>query len=66
MKIINGVLDKSKLDKGILGFTKSAIRIALWSIGIVIIADSVGINTASLVTILGVVSLHYHFHFKIL
>lgn len=57
MKIVGGILEKSKLDNGIRGFTRSAVRIAMWSIGIVIIADSVGINTASLVTILGVVSL---------
>jgi small conductance mechanosensitive channel len=57
MKLSAKILEKSNLDKGIRGFTKSAIRIALWSIAIVIIADSVGINTASLVTILGVVSL---------
>lgn len=56
-KVSERVLVKTKLDAGIKGFLKSAIKILLWGIAIIIIADSVGVNTASLVTILGVVSL---------
>ena len=58
------ILDKSKLDKGVQGFARSAIKIALWAISIIIIADSVGINTASLVTVLGVVSLALSLSFQ--
>lgn len=57
MKLSQRVLEKSKLDKGVQGFTKSAIKIILWTIAIIMITDSVGIDTTSLVTILGVVSL---------
>lgn len=64
VKITNGILDKSKLDKGVQSFTKSAVKIVLWSIAIIIAADMVGINTASLVTILGVVSLALSLSFQ--
>jgi small conductance mechanosensitive channel len=64
VKIANKILDKSKLDKGIGGFVKSSIKIVLWSIAIIIAADMVGINTASLVTLLGVVSLALSLSFQ--
>lgn len=57
LKILDGVLDKTHLDKGIKGFAKSAIKIALWVIAIIFIADSLGVNTASLVALLSVASL---------
>ena len=57
LKIVDRVLLKSKLDGGIKSFTKSASKIILWAIAIIFIADSLGVNTASLVTVLGVVGL---------
>ena len=57
LKFVKQVFEKTNLDKGIQSFGQSAIRIALWAITIIIIADAFGIDTASLVTVLGVASL---------
>ena len=63
-KIADKILEKTKLEKGIAGFLKSAINIILWCLTIIFIADSLGVNTASLVTILGVVSLALSLSFQ--
>jgi len=58
MKVLGGILDKSKrLDGTIRGFVKTACRIALWVLAILIVADSLGIDTASLVAAVSVVGL---------
>lgn len=57
MKVGTNILDKTKLDSSIKSFVRSAIKIGLWALTIVFVADSLGVNTASLVTVLGVVSL---------
>lgn len=57
LKISDGVMEKTKLDKGIQGFAKSAIKIGLWVLTLIFIADSLGVNTASLVALLSVASL---------
>ncbi|MBQ8806321.1 MAG: mechanosensitive ion channel [Bacteroidaceae bacterium] len=57
VKVSGKLLSKSKLDKGVTGFISSAVKIALWCFTIILVADSVGVNTSSLVTVLGVVSL---------
>lgn len=56
-KIAENILEKSKLDGGIKSFSKSAMRIILWIFTIILVADSVGVNTTSLVAVLSVVSL---------
>ena len=63
-KIADKLLERSKLDKGVSGFLKSSLKIALWCLTIIFVADSVGVNTASLVTILGVVSLALSLSFQ--
>lgn len=57
LKISDGVMEKTKLDKGIQGFAKSAIKIGLWVLTLIFIADSLGVNTASLVALMSVASL---------
>ena len=58
MKLINLALDKSRhIDSTLKSFLRTALRIALWALAIVIIADSLGIPTASLVTVLGIAGL---------
>ena len=57
VKLADGILNKSKLNKGIQGFAKSAIKIIIWCIAIMIAAEMVGIDTSSVVTLFGVVSL---------
>ena len=57
LKMVNQIFNKSNLDKGIQTFGKSAIRIVCWALAIIIIAGSIGVDTASLVAVLGVASL---------
>lgn len=62
MRILNSLigkmLDKStKIDKTICGFIKTAARILLWALAIIIVCDSLGISTTSLVALLSVVTL---------
>ena len=59
LKILNKIFEKSKLDKGIQGFFKQLVRISIYVIGIIMAAQSLEINTSSLVTLLGVVSLAF-------
>ena len=57
LKLVKQVFEKTNLDKGIQSFGQSAIKIALWAITIIIVAGAFGVDTASLVTLLGVASL---------
>lgn len=59
LKIANALFEKTNLAEGIKGFAKSAIKIVLWVLTIIFIAESLGVNTASLVTVLGVASLAF-------
>ena len=56
-KALKKALAKSKLEKGLCGFLSSALRIALWAVSVVIVAGSLGIDTASLVAVLSVAGL---------
>lgn len=57
LNISGKLMSKTKLDVGIQGFAKSAIKIALWVLTLIFVADSLGVNTASLVALLSVASL---------
>lgn len=57
MKAADGLFTKTKLNEGITGFARSVVKIALWALTIIIVAESLGINTASLVAIVSVASL---------
>lgn len=59
LKILDKIFEKSRLDYGIQGFFRQIVRISLYIIGIIMAAQSLGINTSSLVTLLGVVSLAF-------
>lgn len=55
---VGKLLDKSKkLDGTLKGFVKTALKILLWALAIIIVADSLGIDTASLVALLSVAGL---------
>lgn len=59
LKILNKIFENSKLDIGIQGFFRQFVRIALYVIGVIMAAQSLGVNTSSLVALLGVVSLAF-------
>ncbi len=57
MKAIDQIQRRSKLDKTINSFIRSAIKVGLWIIALIIVADKLGIQTTSLVTLIGVAGL---------
>ena len=57
LRASKNLFNKSKFDKGIQTFSMSAIRIVLWVLAVIMIAGAFGVDTASLVTVLGVASL---------
>ena len=52
-KIIHIAFAKSNADKGVAQFTESFVRIALYAVLIMFIATSFGVDTASVVAVLG-------------
>ncbi len=59
LKLFVRGLQKSKLERGMHTFLKQVMRILLYFILILIVAESLGINTTSLVALLSVVSLAF-------
>ena len=56
--IVGKALDKSKkIDNTLRGFVTSAIKAALWVIALIIVANALGIDTASLVAVVGIIGL---------
>ena len=56
--VVGKMLDKSKKLEGTLkGFVKTALKIVLWALAIIIVAGSLGIDTASLVAVLSIAGL---------
>lgn len=62
IKILTSVVDRlldrtNKLDGTLKGFVKTALKIVLWALAIIIVAESLGINTASLVAVVSIAGL---------
>lgn len=57
MKFVDRLLERTKLEKGIITFTKSVLNIGLWFLTIIFVVDWLNINTAPLVALLSVVTL---------
>ena len=56
--VVEKALDKSKkIDNTLRGFVTSAIKAALWVIALIIVANALGIDTASLVAVVGIIGL---------
>lgn len=55
--IVKKVLARSKSDSAIQGFIRSGLKFVLWLVALIIIASTLGLNTASLVAVLSVVGL---------
>ena len=56
-KILDKLLDRSKLDGTIKGFLRTAVKVLLWALAIVIVAGALGIKTASLVAVISIAGL---------
>ena len=62
IKIITTIVEKAlnkskKIDNTLRGFVTSAIKAALWVIALIIVANALGIDTASLVAVVGIIGL---------
>ena len=57
LKVASGLMNKCHMDEGIAGFVKKALKILLWILTIIITAESLGVDTTSLVALVSVVSL---------
>lgn len=57
LRIVDHIQERSKLDQTINSFIRSGIKVALWIIAIIIVAGKLGIETTSLVTLVGVAGL---------
>ena len=55
--IVNKALGKSKIDNTLRGFVNSAVKAALWALALIIVANALGIDTASLVAVVGIIGL---------
>jgi small conductance mechanosensitive channel len=51
------LLKRSKLEPGLKGFIQSAVSVLLWCLAIIMVADSLGVKTTSLVAALSVAGL---------
>ncbi len=56
-KLSEGIFAKLNINNGILGFARTAVKVALWALTIIIVAETLGIDTTSLVAVVSVVSL---------
>lgn len=56
-KVAGRALEKTKLDNSVKHIAQTAIRLAAWSIAVIIIADTLGIPTTSLVAVISVAGL---------
>ena len=57
LKVVSGVMNKSHLDAGIAGFIRKVLYIGLWVLVLIMVAESLGVDTTSLVALVSVVSL---------
>lgn len=56
--LVEKLMDRShKLDGTLKGFMKTTLKVGLWALTVIIVADCLGINTTSLVAVLSVAGL---------
>lgn len=57
MTLICKALEKSRLDETLRGFVRTGAKALLWVLAVIIVADAIGIDTASLVAVVSVAGL---------
>ena len=55
--IVNRLLNRSRIDHTVRNLINTILKIGLWALAVIIIADSLGISTASLIAVLSVAGL---------
>ena len=53
LRLIKKIFDKGSLDAGVINFTMSIIKFALYAVLILMVIDELGIQTTSLITVFG-------------
>ncbi len=53
LKLVKGVMERGKIDEGVQSFLMSMVRILLYGVLVVILAGTVGIQTGSIIALLG-------------
>ena len=53
LKLLKKVFDRGSIDVGVVNFTMSIIKFALYAVLILMVIDELGIQTTSLITVLG-------------
>ncbi len=56
-RILGRFIDKSRLESGVKGFLQKSVKVILWTIAIIILAERLGIKTTSLVAVMSVAGL---------
>ena len=64
MKLFNKVSDKAKVEVGMKGFLGKIVKVIVWVFVGLIVAESLGIDTTSLVAVISVVSLALSLSFQ--
>ena len=57
LRLVNRFLAKGKVEPSLHAFVRTAAKIVLWFLAVIVIAGSLGVNISSLVAVLGVVGL---------
>ena len=53
LKLLRKVFDRGSIDLGVVNFTMSIIKFALYAVLILMVIDELGIQTTSLITVFG-------------
>lgn len=53
LRLLKKIFDKGSLDAGVINFTMSIIKFALYAVLILMVIDELGIQTTSLITVFG-------------
>jgi len=53
-KVFDGILEKTHFEKSLKSFISSTINVILWSVAVIIVCQSIGIEVTSLVAVLSV------------
>ena len=53
-RIFHGVMEKTHFERGLKSFMENVVNVALWSVAVIIVCQSIGIQVTSLVAVLSV------------
>ncbi|MEA4893751.1 MAG: mechanosensitive ion channel [Oscillospiraceae bacterium] len=57
LRTVDHIQTRSKLDNAVKGFIRSGVKVGLWIVALIVVASKLGIETSSLVALVGVAGL---------